>query len=46
MAAAAAAGGIIAADQLGGQPQLRRVVTNDAQRAIDEVRKFVEDNTQ
>jgi ferric-dicitrate binding protein FerR (iron transport regulator) len=45
VAAAAAAGGIVAADQLGGQPKLRRVVTDDAHRAIQEVRKFVEDNT-
>jgi serine/threonine protein kinase len=39
------AGGIIAADELGGRPQLRRVVTDDAQSAIDEVKQFIEDNT-
>jgi eukaryotic-like serine/threonine-protein kinase len=39
------AGGIIAADQLGGRPQLRKVVAEDAQSAIEEVKQFVEDNT-
>ncbi len=39
------AGGIIAADQLGGQPQLRKVVADDAKSAIDEAKQFVEDNT-
>jgi eukaryotic-like serine/threonine-protein kinase len=39
------AGGIIAADQLGGRPQLRRVVNTDPQQAIDEVKQFIEDNT-
>jgi serine/threonine-protein kinase len=39
------AGGIIAADQLGGRPQLRKVVAEDAPSAIDEVKQFVEDNT-
>jgi hypothetical protein len=39
------AGAIIAADQLGGQPQLRKVVADDAKSAIDEAKQFVEDNT-
>ncbi len=39
------AGGIIVADQLGGQPQLRKVVADDAKSAIDEAKQFVEDNT-
>jgi serine/threonine-protein kinase len=46
VAALAAVGAIVAADQLSNQPQLRRVVTQDAQRAIDEVRQFIDDNTQ
>jgi eukaryotic-like serine/threonine-protein kinase len=37
--------GIVAADQLSDKPQLRRVVADDAQRAIDEVREFIDDNT-
>jgi serine/threonine-protein kinase len=45
LAAAAAAGGIVAADQLSNRPHLRRVVTDDAKQAIQEVRNFVEDNT-
>jgi hypothetical protein len=36
---------ILAADELSTDPQLRRVVQSDAERAIDEVRDFVEDNT-
>jgi serine/threonine-protein kinase len=39
------AGGIIAADQLGGRPQLRKVVADDAQSAIEEAKQFVQDNT-
>jgi serine/threonine protein kinase len=39
------AGGIIAADQLSGRPQLRKVVAEDAKSAIEEVKQFVEDNT-
>jgi eukaryotic-like serine/threonine-protein kinase len=46
VAALAAIGGVVVADQLSNQPQLRRVVTQDAQRAIDEVRQFIDDNTQ
>ncbi len=45
LAAAVAAGAVIAADQLSNRPQLRRVVTNDVHNAIDEVRKFIDDNT-
>ena len=39
------AGGIIAADRLGGRPQLRKVVADDAKSAIEEAKQFVEDNT-
>jgi serine/threonine-protein kinase len=46
LAALVAGGAIVAADQLGGKPQLRRVVTRDAQQALDEVHKFIENNTQ
>jgi eukaryotic-like serine/threonine-protein kinase len=45
LAGLAGAGGIIAADQLSGRPQLRKVVADDAQSAIEEARQFVEDNT-
>jgi serine/threonine protein kinase len=45
LAGLVAAGGIIAANELGGRPQLRKVVADDAQSAIDEVKQFVEDNT-
>ena len=45
VAAAAAAGAIVAADQLSGGPQLRRVTARDAHQAIDEVKKFISDNT-
>jgi serine/threonine protein kinase len=45
LAGLVAAGGIIAADELGGRPQLRKVVADDAQSAIEEVKQFVDDNT-
>jgi serine/threonine protein kinase len=45
LAGLVAAGAIIASDELGGRPQLRRVVADDAQSAIQEVKRFVEDNT-
>ncbi len=31
---------------MSGKPQLRRVVSQDAQQAIDDVKKFIDDNTQ
>jgi hypothetical protein len=36
---------IVAADELGGDPQLRRVTERNGQRAIEEVREFIQDNT-
>jgi serine/threonine protein kinase len=45
LAAAVAAGAVIAADQLSNRPQLRRVVTDDVHKAIDQVKKFIDDNT-
>jgi hypothetical protein len=46
LAGLAAIGGIVLADEFSQDPQLRRVVQQDAERAIEEVRDFVEDNTQ
>jgi hypothetical protein len=40
-----AGGAIVASDELGGNPQLRRVIYDDAQQAIEEIRQLVEDNT-
>ena len=40
-----AIGGIVAADQLGGNPQLRKVTSEDVPQAIEEVKQFIEDNT-
>ncbi len=37
--------GIAIADQLAADPELRRVVERDAQEAIQEVKRFIEDNT-
>jgi eukaryotic-like serine/threonine-protein kinase len=37
--------GILIADQMSADPQLRRVVAEDAQQAIEEVKQFIEDNT-
>jgi serine/threonine-protein kinase len=45
VAAAVAAGAVVAADQLSSGPKLRRVVTNDAHQAINDVIKFIDDNT-
>ena len=45
LAAAVAAGAVIAADQLSHGPQLQRVVTRDVHQAIDQVKKFIDDNT-
>jgi serine/threonine-protein kinase len=36
---------VIVAGEMSDRPELRRVVVEDAQRAIEEVREFVEDNT-
>jgi serine/threonine-protein kinase len=40
-----AGGAIVAADEFSGSPQLRRVIYDDAQQAIEEIRQLVEDNT-
>jgi eukaryotic-like serine/threonine-protein kinase len=45
LAGLVAIGVIVAADELGGDPQLRRVVEQDAQQAIEEVKRFIDDNT-
>jgi serine/threonine protein kinase len=45
LAGLVAIGAIVAADELSGDPQLRRVVEQDAQQAIEEVKRFIEDNT-
>jgi serine/threonine-protein kinase len=45
LAAAVAAGAVIVADQLSNGPQLQRVVTRDVHQAIDQVKKFIDDNT-
>ena len=36
---------VVAADQLSGGPKLRRVVTNDVHQSINDVIKFIDDNT-
>jgi eukaryotic-like serine/threonine-protein kinase len=45
LVALGAIGGIVAADQLGGNTKLRRVTERDVPRAIDEVKQFIDDNT-
>src|SRR5205085_9491026 len=39
-------GAILLADQLGGKPQLRTVSGDDAQQVIQDVKRFIDDNTQ
>ena len=38
-------GVVIASDALSGNPQLRRVTSQDVQQAVDQVKQFVNDNT-
>jgi serine/threonine-protein kinase len=38
-------GVVIASDALSGNPQLRRVTSQDLQQAVDQVKQFVDDNT-
>ena len=39
-------GAVILSDSLSGNPQLRRVTEQNVQQAVDQVKQFVNDNTQ
>jgi cytochrome c-type biogenesis protein CcmH/NrfG len=43
--AVGAGAGVYIADQMSAKPNLRRVTEQNAQRAIDDVKRFIEENT-
>ena len=43
--AAGGIGAVVAADQLSGDPKLRRVIYDDFNRSVDELRALIDDNT-